>query len=137
MKLNIRPHNALHIVLLDGAPDGDEETFEALLLLIRDPLRCELAGKRLESCADLKDLVDVADGYACHIGSAPRHGHDIALLLELSDCLAHGCAADEELIREVIFLQPFARLQDAAANGIAQYLADNLAKRLIAVYNDR
>ena len=97
-------------MLLNRTPDRNEEAFQTLLLILGDALRCKLTGKRLKRRTNLKDLIDVADRYARNIGSAPRNSDDIALLLELSDCLSHGCPTDEQFICEIVLLQPFAGL---------------------------
>ena len=98
MELDIRPYNTLHIVLLDRASDGDEQAFQALLLLIRNAFCRKFTGKCLECCTNLKDLIDIADGYAGNIGAAARDGDNISLLLQLADRLAHRRAADQQFI---------------------------------------
>ena len=124
-------------MLLDRASDGDQEAFQPLLLLLRDALCRQLTRQHLKCGTDLEDLVDVTDGDARHVGAAPWDGDDVALLLQLADRLAHGGTADEQLIGKIVLLQPLARLQDTAANRIAQHLTDDLAQRLITVDHNR
>ena len=137
VKLNVRLHDTLHIVLLDRASDGNQEAFQPLLLLLRDALCRQLTRQHLKCGTDLEDLVDVTDGDTRHVGAAPWDGDDVAFLLQLANRLAHGGTADEQLIGKIVLLQPLARLQDTAANRIAQHLTDDLAQRLITVDHNR
>ena len=109
MKLNICPHNAIHIMLLNCTADGDQQPFQSLLLLLRNPLCRKFTRKCLKCRTNLEDLVDITNRNTCHVCTAPRYSNDIALLFQFADRLAHRSAADQQLIGKIIFLQPLTR----------------------------
>ena len=137
MKAHVRFHDLFHVARLDMSADGDEETLQAFQLVLRDALRREGAGERIERRANLEDVVDVADGKVRDVGAAPRHHDDVAFQLQLSDRLAHGRAADAEFFGELDLHEPLPGRERTALDRIAQSLGNDLAQRLVAVEADR
>ena len=89
----------------------DEETLQAFQLVLRDALRREGAGERIERRANLEDVVDVADGKVRDVGAAPRHHDDVAFQLQLSDCLTNRGSGNAKFFSQLNLHKPFAGLQ--------------------------
>ena len=94
----------------------------ASISLVGDPRRGAPRGVALEQRAELVEVVEVLRVVGAHDRAAVRRRVDEALGLEHQQRLADRRAADPELARELLLLQPRARLEPPVEDRLADQL---------------
>ena len=116
----------VHIVVGNVLADFQQVAVQRLQLLVGDALSGKACGENIQADADFINLGDILDRNISNIGAAARNHHDEALLLQLTDSLAHGGTADAHFVSELNFHQAFAWTEGAVDDGLADIFTHQL-----------
>ena len=116
----------VHIVVGNVLADFQQIAVQRFQLLVSDALSGKACGENIQADAYFVNFGDILDRDISNIGAAARDHNDEALLLQLTDSLAHGGTADAHFVSELDFHQAFAGTEGAVDDGLADIFTHQL-----------